>query len=226
MYGGKCNGWVFPPDRVGGAPTVTKTVAKVNMAKNANDLAPVSLGQWPNWGSHAQNEMVGKLIGCSISASAKYNYDGHFRQWELYRSINGIIPYFSVNAADKGSEEDRILSYHALSVGPLSKDMSTTIAPIHGIGHFQKLKLGANPIGDMPRVKLTIRGMRREKGTASRKSPYMLGDLKTLKNVIDLDSIDHHIVRCVVFLGWFSCSEWAKLFLQPTPTWERRNTRY
>ena len=102
--------------------------------------------------------MVDRLIGCSISASTRYNYEGRFRKWELRRSLNELNPYLSTESADKELEEDSLLNYLSLSVGPLNKDMSTMITRIHGIGRVQKLKRGTNPIGGMPRVQLTIRG--------------------------------------------------------------------
>ena len=54
--GGKDTGRVFPPGRVGGEPTIRKTLAMPNQAKNAEELAPASPGQWPNWGGNRKRK--------------------------------------------------------------------------------------------------------------------------------------------------------------------------
>ena len=82
----------------------------------------------------------------------KYNYTGHFRQWEIYRYANGLVPYLGLIDAEFEKGDDRLLAYLAMSVGPLNKDMPTTITHLRGIGHFRKLQLGPNPIINMPRV--------------------------------------------------------------------------
>ena len=81
------------------------------MAENASERAHASLGQWSNWGDVAQKAMVARLIGCSIANSTGYNYAGHFKMWELYRSLSCLIPYLGANEVDLGKDEDRLLSY-------------------------------------------------------------------------------------------------------------------
>ena len=149
---------VSPPIRAGGGPIKVNTLMTTQKAGNMEKGSPVSLGQWAKWDADTQKSLVGKLIGCSVSQSAKYNYSGHFRQWETYRSVNGLGPYLGQGNANAEAEEDCLLAYLALSVGPPNKDKSTMISHLHGIGHFHKLKLGSNPIANMPSVQLMARG--------------------------------------------------------------------
>ena len=79
----------------------------------------------------------------------------------------------------------------------------------HRVGPLRKLKLVANPIGDMPRVQLAISGMRREKGAAASKLPFPTGDSKPLKTMLGLNNADRQIARRVVLSGRFF-SMWAK----------------
>ena len=168
-------------------------------------------------GGKSKKETAEKLIGRSISPAAKYSYEGHFAKLELPRSLNGISPYFSVGNSGKERGEDSLLSYLPLSVGPLNKDMSTMITHIHGIGHLRKLRLGANPIGEMPRAQLMVRGMRRDKGPTARKLLFFVYDLKTLKNLLDLDNADRQFVWCAVLLGWFFMLRMGEILVTPNP---------
>ena len=117
--------------------------------------------------------------------------------------MSGFTPYLGSDGVDMEREEDSLLNYLALSVGPSNKDMSTMITQIREVAHFRKLKLGANPISATPRAHLMIRGMRREKGPAAIKSPFTLSDLKSSNVFLDLDTIDRQIARGAVLLGRF-----------------------
>ena len=100
------------------------------------------------------------------------------------------IPYLGVGCAGLGKEEDSLLAYLALSVGPLNRDMSTMIAHLHGIWHFHKVKMGPNPISNMPRAQLMVRGMRREKGDTASKLPFTEQDMEMLESVLGLTTTD------------------------------------
>ena len=71
----------------------------------------------------------------------------------------------------------------------------------HGIGNFRKLKLGPNPISNMPSAKLMTRGMRRGKGESARKLPFTVGDLRSLGALLGLNTVGRIIVWCVTLLG-------------------------
>ena len=74
------------------------------MDEKTNKCAPASSGQWDKWDVDTQKSLAGKLIGCSVPNTTKYNYTGHFRQWETYRSANGLIPYLAPDNVDIGKE--------------------------------------------------------------------------------------------------------------------------
>lgn len=61
-----------------------------------------------------------------ISKAIEYNYPAQFGKWGTYGNINGLIPYLGKNGIDL-DKEARFLSYIALSVGRLHKDMMTTV---------------------------------------------------------------------------------------------------
>ena len=196
MYASHPSGRVAdPPKRVLARDRLT--------LENAKTHGPVSLGKWPQWGPSEQKQLIERLMGCSVSQATKGSYEGHFRIWAMYRGTCGLNPYVGTNGLDLDQEEDNVMGYVALSVGPLAKAMSTITTHLSGIGYCHRLKMGDNPLATMPRLELTLRGMQREKGATARKLPFMLGDLKELRSMLDLRVIDQRIVWCSVLLGWF-----------------------
>ena len=71
------------------------------------------------------------------------------------------------------------------------------------IGYFHRVKTGKNPVADMPRVMLAIRGLRRAKVPARRKLPISVEDLRDPKRMLDLDQIDEQILWAATPIGWF-----------------------
>ena len=86
----------FPPIRAGGGPTKRGKVKLEQEVLNSTKCEPVSLGAWPKWGREEQNQTIEKLMGCSVSAATRAGYEGHFKQWALYRSVNGLGPYLGI----------------------------------------------------------------------------------------------------------------------------------
>ena len=193
----------FPPIRAGGGPSKRLLEREKLAQTNAKSHTPVSLGEWPHWGPSEQQGLIERLMGCSVSAATKGNYEGHFRLWSMYRGACGLDPYVGRAGLSEEQEEDNIMGYVALSVGPLSKAMSTVATHLSGIGYCLRLRSGENPLLSMPRLQLMLKGMYRERGATVRKLPFMLDDLRSLKEVLELGIIDQQIVWCAALLGWF-----------------------
>ena len=100
-------------------------------------------------------------------------------------------------------EEESVLPYLALSVGPLGKDITTVVGHLNALSYFRRVKSGFNPISHMPRVSLMIRGLRRAKGPTQRKLPITIEDLTTLHDMIDHTDINQQTLWGTVLLGWF-----------------------
>ena len=100
-------------------------------------------------------------------------------------------------------EEDSVLPYVALSVGPLGKEVSTMITHLSAVGYFRRIKTGRNPLKDMTRVQLMLKGLRRTAGPAKRKLPCSLEDLRALKGLLNLKDPDQIILWDSILLGWF-----------------------
>ena len=206
----------FPHPSWRDGPAKEKDLNERQLGKNASGRLPVSLGQWSSWWDVAQKTMVGKLIGCSVSNSTKYNYTGHFGKGAIYRPPNGHGPYLGGGWVDLEKDGHRWLSYSALAVGPITKDMTTMITRMRGIGHFQKLKWGPNPIRNMPLVQPAMRGMRREKGPTARKPPFAADDIRSSKNLLDENSGGHQVVRRDTIMGRFSALRISEILSPPT----------
>ena len=74
----------------------------------------------------------------------------------------------------------------------------------------------------MPRVVLKVRWLRRHKGPTQRKLPISLGDLRTLKGMIDMNQIDQSILWETVLLGWFFMLRMSELVGNKKPAVTRR----
>ena len=122
----------------------------------------------------------------------------------LYRRVNGASPYLCLHGAVRDKGEESLIGYLALSAGPLNKDTTTMTTHVHGIGYFHKVKLGANPIGGIPMVQRTMKGLRREKGPTARKLPFMAGDLRSPKALLNLETTDRILWRSALS-GRFLC---------------------
>ena len=59
------------------------------------------------------------------------------------------------------TEEDIELSYVALSVGPMGKDVSTMATHLSTIGYFQRVRRGIRPLAPMSRAHLIPKGPQR-----------------------------------------------------------------
>ena len=60
-----------------------------------------------------------------------------------------------------------------------------------------------NPILNIPRVMLMVRGLKRAKGQTQRKRPITLEDLRALQWMLNLDTSDQSTVWASTLLGWF-----------------------
>lgn len=105
-----------------------------------------------------------------------------------------------------------MLSYLALSVGPLGKDITTVVGHLYAISCLRRVKSGQNPISLMPRVSLMSKDLRRPKGPTQRKFPISIEDLRTLSGMLGHTNIDHQILWAAVLLGWFFMLRTGELF--------------
>ena len=121
-------------------------------------------------------------------------------------------PYIATDPLGLGAEEESVLSYIALSAGPLGKDISTVVGHLNAISYFHRVRTGQNPALLMRRVSLMIRGLRRAKGPTQRKLPISIEDLKTLSGMTDHTKIDQQILWITVLLGWFFMLRMGELF--------------
>ena len=126
----------------------------------------------------------------SVANSTRHNYEGHFRKWEIFRGVNNKGPYLDQRDEWAVEEEDSVLSYVALSVGPLGKEVSTMVTHLSAIGFFHRIKYGPNPLNRMSRVQLMLKGLKREKGPTNRKLPITVEDLRALKGLLNLKDPD------------------------------------
>ena len=117
--------------------------------------------------------------------------------------MNGLVPYLDPSGDKFASEEDSVLSYVALSVGPLGKEVYTMITHLSAIGYFHRVKSGGNSLVQMSRVHLTLMGSKRANGPTDRKSPFPLEDLMSLKGMLNLKDVDQLTLWESVFAGWF-----------------------
>ena len=197
----------FPPIRAGGGQSGTTKSKRDALSSYTADGAPVSLGRWAGWcgagGALTTAATIEDLMGQSVSAATKGNYQGQFRQWTVHRSVNGLTPYIGENNLTLREEEDSVMAYTVLSLGPLAKNPSTVNGHLGAIGYFHKLRSGVNPLAEMNRLQLLIKGMMRSKGPTARKLPTSVEDLRTLRGLLDLKDTDQMILWATTLLGWF-----------------------
>lgn len=96
-----------------------------------------------------------------------------------------------------------VISYISFSVGPMARGPDTAKNRLKGIRHLDKIKLRCNHLGNMSRVRLTTKGMVREKGPAARKLPFTVDDLMALGIILNMNSMGHRIVWRTSLRGWF-----------------------
>ena len=190
----------------GGVPGATQC-SRQEFARNQSELVPVALKPWGAWyGSGASEHArmaIESNIGGSVAVSTRRNYEGHFRKWEAHRGVNGLIPYLDTSAAKFPLEEDVALSYVALSVGPLGKEVSTMATHLSANGYFHRVKTGHNPLKEMPRVQLMMKGLRRPSGPENRKLPFSLEDIRSLKGLLNLKDVAQITLWASILVGWF-----------------------
>ena len=176
-------------------------------AKNQAELIPVALMDWGRWyGAEAvklANQAVEKNIGGSVADSTRHNYEGHFRKWAIFRGVNKMDPYLGTNDDSVVEDEDSVLSYVALSVGPLGKEVSTMVTHLSAIGFFHRIKFGVNPLAKMARVQLMLKGLKRAGGPVNRKLPITVEDLRSLKGLLNLREADQLCLWVSILTGWF-----------------------
>lgn len=81
------------------------------------------------------------------------------------------------------------VSYIALSVGPMGRDVATMIIHLSPIGYFHRIKGGRNSLSSMTKLQLAINGFRREMGPPARKPPFSLDDLRALNGLLYLNDL-------------------------------------
>ena len=145
---------------------------------------PVALKPWGKWyGPGAAQQAIKaaeEKIGGSVAASIRHNYEGRFKKWETFRGANGLNPYLDTTDDKFPAEEDSASPYVALPVGPLGKEVSTMVTHLSAIGYLHRARRGINPLTQMSRVQLMLKGLKRAKGPANRKLPASLEDLRAL----------------------------------------------
>ena len=96
-----------------------------------------------------------------------------------------------------------VLRFAALQCGPLGKIAATEALYLRAIGYARKLQVGYNPIGQMPRVKLLLRGAQRKNGPPVRKLPASREDLVKMRNSLSITDVNTNILFCTIAIGWF-----------------------
>ena len=197
----------IPTLRAGGGVSNVNVHKRDQFARNQADLIPVALKEWGNWygtdASKCANRKVEESIGGSVASSTRRNYEGRFRKWEVFRGVNGKGPYIDQGEDRSSEEEDSVLSYVALSVGPLGKEVSTMVTHLSAIGFFHRIKYGTNPLNHMSRVQLMLKGLKRAQGPTKRKLPITVEDLRALKGLLNLSDPDQLCLWTTILTGWF-----------------------
>ena len=156
--------------RCGGGPSRAKDHSKDEFARSQAELVAVALKPWGaryvNDAGNQASASVEEDVGGSLDASTRRNHEGHFEKWETYRSVNGLSPYIDTRIEAFTHEEDIVLCYVALSVGPLGKEVSTMVTHLSDIGYFHRVRTGCNPLVNMPRAQLMLTGFRLARGPA------------------------------------------------------------
>ena len=132
------------------------------------------------------------------------------------QGVNGLSPYLDTGADKFALEEDSVLAYVALSVGPIGKEVSTTVTHLSAIGFFHRIRFGYNPIKDMSRVQLMLKGIRRASGHANRKLPFSAEDLRTLKGMLNLKDTDQLTLWAATLVGWFFMLRMSEFLVSDT----------
>ena len=116
----------LPAERVGGAPWKSKTLRDEAIAKNNEDGLPIALAAWGGWcGNGAlkeQDRTIEALLGQSLADSTRKLYTSAFHKWEVYRKIQGKSEYLSLEEGDARQNEDSLMAFCALHLGPLERD--------------------------------------------------------------------------------------------------------
>ena len=197
----------FPPIRAGGG-------FRRDVARRSDLLSRRDTG-----GRGGRPKLAGKLvrlerdvskrkstespIGGAVADTTRKPYNGQFPQWATFRRINGLTPYFALGTDGAEREEDSLLSYKSLSVGPIGQDIETMIGRLESIGFPHRVRTGKNPVNDIPRALLMVRGLRRARVPTKRKLPISVEDLMPLKEMIRLNQIGRQILRAAALIGWF-----------------------
>ena len=206
-----------PTLRAGGGVS-RSNVSKCDLfAKNQAELDPVALSDWGTWyGTDAVKRATKEIetnIGGSVASSARHNYEGHFHKWAVFRGVNSKDPYISTSDEKFTEEEDSALSYVALSVGPLVKEVSTMVTHLSAIGFFHRVRIGVNPLSQMSRVQLMLKGLKRASGPTNRKLSFAIEDLRALKGLLNLNDADQACLWTCILTGWFFMLRMSELLV-------------
>ena len=197
----------LPPIKAGGGFQRTVAERRDKLLQHADTGEQVALHDWGSWYGENADKVCKQLIeasaGGSLAKTTRRLYEGQFAQWERFRAANGMSAYLEVGSEFLEKGEESVLSYLALSVGPLGKDISTVTGHLNAVGYSHRVRVGENPILEMPMVMLMVRGLRRAKCHTRRKRPITLEDLKVLKGMLDLKNSDQLTIWAAALLGWF-----------------------
>ena len=106
-----------------------------------------------------------------MAESTKKLYAGAFRKWETYRKIQNKDSYISEDPLRLREEDDSLLAFAALQLGPMEKDHATAQTYTTAIERYRKLKRGENPLMGMKRLQLLLKGAKRVKGPQAANFP-------------------------------------------------------
>ena len=218
---GGCRGWSFwvchgqdraawagdPDSQGGGCQSRSFGHGRDEFARNQADSAPSALIAWGAWYGADSSKQSAKSVGGMYRGKR-----GCFRASQLrgapqkvgdFQRVNGRAPYLDAAEDKFTTEEDIALSYVALSVGPLGKEVSTMGAHLAAIGYFHRVRNGVNPLTQMSRVQIMLKGLKRAKGPANRKLPFPHDDMMALKGLLNLQDVGQ-LIFWVSAMGWFS----------------------
>ena len=155
-------------------------------------------------------------MGGMIANSSKSVYQGMFNKWRIHRAVLGKKEYLSSLEEDKEEEEEAVIAYVALNLGPMERDPGTVQNHLQAIGYFHRLRLGRNPLREMMRLQNLMKGAKREKGACRRKLPVTVEDLNVIYSKIDWSSSDSVTIWCTISIAWFFMLRMSEYLELPT----------
>jgi hypothetical protein len=159
------------------------------------------------------------LISSSIAPGTQKAYDGNWRRWEVFCAMRSQSPYMT----PEGRREVRDAEENVLDlIVHLSQTMERTGKTVenylYAIRSRHLHKGYANPLANMTRVWLAVKGLKRLKGATARKWPVTARMMERLSTRYDVGKADECVVWSATCTGWFfllRASEYLKHDGQP-----------